>query len=150
MLENSQKWPKIDLNLFRIFGPTYNRNGLCSMTSRFSTTIEHTYLVADPRKFYHNLAKMRSFRFSVTPFSILQCCFGADVYVSSFANGAFICGSTDISLFVTRMMLMVVTRDEERVLHVRRLNRDEVLQVSKLVVLMTLTATARIERLRKA
>ena len=36
-------------------------------------------IVAYPQKIFHNLAKMRNFRFFVTSFSVQRCCFGANV-----------------------------------------------------------------------
>jgi len=50
-------------------GATYNRNGLFSITSRFSYIIPYI-ICREPAKFFHNMAKMRTFRFSVIPFSI--------------------------------------------------------------------------------
>jgi len=48
-----------------------------------------------PAIFFHDLSKMRNFRFSVTPISLQQCCFWADMYIFSCADRAFISGSTD-------------------------------------------------------
>jgi len=98
IFKNGQK--SIYLNLYRIVGPPYNRNGLCLITRRFSSTTDLYLICCRPTENFFTIwqkCEISDFSWHLLAYSDVG--LGRRVtYISSYADRTFICGSDAIGL----------------------------------------------------